>query len=80
MTGHTTLVGSLAILSSKGSSHPVVHSMCESRKVRAEDVALAAPRSLARMSPTLSGDRTIFTYGWLSDLVFSKLAHLWVLG
>ena len=61
MTGHTTLVGSLAILSSRGSSHPVVHSMWESRKVSAGAVALAAPSSRARISPTLSGDRTIFT-------------------
>ena len=61
MTGQTTWLAFLAILSTSGSSQPGVHSMCESRKVSTGAVALAAPSSRARISPTLSGARCIFT-------------------
>ena len=82
ITGQTTLVGSRAISSNRGSSQPLlssftslsslspfssssspgVHSICESRKVRAGALALAAPSSLARIKPTRSADRMIRTW------------------
>ena len=44
---------------------PGVHSMCESKKVSAGALALAAPSSRARIRPTRSGERMIRTW-WKS--------------
>ena len=54
-------------------------STCESRKVRTEPVASAAPSSLALMRPTLAGARRMVTgvAGSCADTYCSSLAPRW---
>jgi len=63
ITGTATFVGSFAILSRRGSSHPIEHSMCESRKVSVGAFAATAPIILALIKPFLSSQRMILTFG-----------------
>lgn len=53
MTGQTTLVGSSATLSKRGSSQSALHSQCESRNVNTLAVAASAPRTLDLIKPSL---------------------------
>ena len=53
MTGQTTLVGSSATLSKRGSNQSALHSQCESRNVNTLAVAASAPRTLDLIKPSL---------------------------
>ena len=53
MMGDTTLCGSSWTLCSNGSNQPLLHSTCESRKVRTGAVARSAPLTLERIRPTV---------------------------
>lgn len=52
ITGQTTLVGSSATLSNRGSSQSALHSQWESRKVKTPAVAASAPRTLDLIRPS----------------------------
>lgn len=63
ITGHTTVVGSRAIRSTSGSSHPSVHSQWLSRYVRTGAVAASAPRRRALIRPSRFFALIILTFG-----------------
>ena len=60
MTGQTTAVEFSLIRCNSGSDHPSVVSQCASRNMSTSPDALAAPKSLALIRPTLDCDLISF--------------------